>query len=277
MDFTKMFSNAGSAIMNNFKKTLPITCGLPQSLLSTTNNRYVVRIQAIDGKSYNITVYAFLQDNFKFNVDSTWDKLGMPKSIQKIGQIGQVITQGTTGKQLYNAALTRRVWTDSSPIKLELKLKFEAVENVFKEVIQPCVYLQSLVLPRHGSTLIDKATEAFSLIPPGPNPARWSETHGSIAGVLGASDGTIGISIGDFVEFNCVIIKSVQIDYGTRMAQEGPVSAEVVVNIETYEMLLQEDLIDAHKVSGNFGGTKMTGSNFITGQGTNLGLGGANG
>lgn len=253
MDFTKMFSGAVKTILNGGTKVTPVTCGLPKSLLATTNNRYVVSIRAVDEGGYDVSVYAFLQDNFKFNVDSNWDKLGLPRSIQKIGQIGQAVTQGVTGKQLYSAAMTRRVWTDSSPIRLELKLKFEAVENVFKEVIQPCVYLQSLVLPRHGSTVVDRLSEAFSLIPPGPNPARWSEKHGSIAGAFGASDGTIKISIGNFVEFNCVIVKSVDIDYGTRMAKEGPVSAEALVKIETYEMLLQEDLIDAYSVSNNFG------------------------
>ena len=157
--------------------------------------------------------------------------------------------QATTGQQLKSNVFTRRVWSESTPITIDLRLHFESMNDTFSEVIRPCMSLQSLVLPRRG--LLTAGSNSFSLIPPGPNPGKLDESNPSIAGILLGRDGTITINIGQFIRFSSVIIESVSVNFGTKMSRVGPVSADANVRISTYEMLLQEDLAEAYGVTSS--------------------------
>ena len=81
---SKTFANVKSAVLNVATKVLPIVCGVPDDILSSTNSRYIVTIHAKD-KDYDLRVNAFLQDNFKLDVNSTWERLGMPPGFKSIG------------------------------------------------------------------------------------------------------------------------------------------------------------------------------------------------
>jgi hypothetical protein len=247
LNFSKSFT--GSGVMNTVKSFLPVVCGVPQSVVNSTNNKYLVYIST-DDQPAPVRVWAWLQDKFVFNVSSEWvDVVSLGAGV--VGDAWQL----ATGKTLASTLSTRRKWKGSSPVNLELKLKFEAIDDVRREVIQPCLYLQSLALP-YGGGITEGVGEGeqFFLRPPGPNPF-YIEGIASNTNVpdwvksssIATKGQNISIDIGGgFVVFNSVIVSSVQITFESRMSAVGPVGATAVVQFQTYEMLTKEKILDAY-------------------------------
>jgi hypothetical protein len=248
LNFSKSFTGGG--VMNTVKSFLPVVCGVPQSIVNATNNKYLVYISTND-KPEPVTIWAWLQDQFVFNVTSEWTDIASMDS----GPIGDVF-QLATGRTLASTLSTRRKWKGSSPIHLELKLKFEAIDDVRKEVILPCLYLQSLVLPYGGEAtgltggILEG--EQFFLRPPGPNPfyIPGAENFAALPGGArqAVSQGqkiTVDIG-GGFIVFDSVIITSVTVVFESRMSITGPVGATATVQFQTYEMLTKERIKEAY-------------------------------
>lgn len=229
---------AASGILNSVKKVLPLNIGLPLSSINAKNSKYVVVITAENPK---MNMFAFLQDKFSFSVSSDWTDsapmTGLFAATSDLVQIG-------TGHTLMNTLATRRKWRGSSPVSINMKLKFEAFSNVKSEVLDPCRKLQALALPSKG---IEAAGSQWFLVPPGPNPFFLPGVGGAVGEFTNFGPGDfITVTIGDFVTFSNVIISSVDVVYESRMSVDGPVGAEVTVVFQTYEMLTKESLETAY-------------------------------
>ena len=249
--FTKSFGNAVSSV-------LPIVCGIPESVFSNISDRYRIEIisqnqgegnvAGYGGGSERFRVNAYLQDKIAFTGGTTWANIAQDiPQYQKVIDKVDSITQGVFGRTAKSAISTQRKWSGSSPIGINLKLKFEAVSNVDLEVLTPCKLLQALTLPRGG-------LEGFGLIPPGPNPYTLNQDEKYARGE------NITINIGNFIRFSSVIITSVKVTYENRMSADGPIGAEVDLGIETWRMLTREELDRAYNsdititTSGNLQG-----------------------
>jgi len=238
---TKFGSIGG--IINAVRNVLPINVGVPESIASNQPPQYIVKITVSDPK---MMVTAFIQDKFVFNVQSDWEDAG---SLEGILAGLSDASQFLTGHTLVSTMTTRRKWRGSSPITLTMKLKFEAFEDVEKEVIAPCEQLQSLVLPSAG---LKAGGEQFFVIPPGPNPFYIPQNFIKNSKMPVFSKGQeIRIDIGNFITFKSIVVSSVEVSFESRMAEEGPVGAEALVTFQTYEMLTKERLLEAYKGVGN--------------------------
>jgi len=242
IDFSKTFKSAQTWVIGKAKNMLPVIVGVPESVLSTVSNQYLVTITAefggalggpnISGREF--TVNAFLQEKIQLSAASSWEGItqDIPGYDAVMGKLNAT-TQMASGRSMKTPWSTRRKWMGSDPITLTLKLKFEAQNDVEKEVLWPCMGLQGLTLPRGGFL------GQLGIIPPGPNPYTW-KTEGKQRGEH------ITVNVGNFLKFDHVIVKNVDVVYENRMTAKGPVGAEVAITIQTYEMLTREGLQKAY-------------------------------
>jgi len=237
--FTKTFNLSVGSLIKGIRQVAPINCGLPSSLVDTISNRYVVTInsKSTDSgiKSYNI--YAYLQEKITFTCASNWDSIGL--MFGGMTGFADTVFQMGTGHSLQSTVASRRKWTGSDPVKISMKLKFEAIDDVDKEVLTPCRALQQLTLPRTG---VFGGAESFFLIPPGPSPYKWKETD--------PRGDFISINIGNFMFFESVIVTNVEVVYDNRMSNVGPIGAHVNIQLETYQILTKEHLENVYSTSG---------------------------
>jgi len=240
------------------QSVLPVVCGIPESALNGISPKYIVKITATSGhailnKAMNavglnnggqreFTVYGYLQEKIVLNSGSNWE--GITQSIpgsKELFDTAEAVAQGFFSKTLISTLSTRRKWAGSNPITIRMKLKFEAFDNPYNEVILPVIGLQSLTLPRSG------IGNTIGMTPPGPSPFNFS--------LKGNPDTerteNIQLDIGShFLFFDSVIIKDANVTFENRMSASGPIGAEVDLNIETYQMLTREDLMKVASATG---------------------------
>lgn len=173
-----------------------------------------------------------IQDPFEIKVESEWRPfISAENYLGKYTDLAENFAQAA-GKTLYNKYFSRRIWAGTSPIDIVLPLKFYAVNSTIFDVLQPVVYMFRAALPTRKS-IIDKNTDLVDvnldiLTPPGPSP--FSEFNSRRMG-------KIDIYFGTFARFQNVIISSVSTTFDHKKDQNGfPISAEVKVNFQTYEM-----------------------------------------
>lgn len=228
--------NFGNAV----KSTLPIVCGVPSSVLSGISDRYTVEITADKGGvflgfgsgAHLFTINAYLQDKISLSASSEWNgiiqEIPGAEALQKVVDVG---TQALFHKTAITTMSTNRKWNGSAPIGINLKLKFEAMNDVDKEVLLPCRMLQGLTLPSGG-------VEGVGLTPPGPSGFAIKQGE---EGDISRGE-TIAINIGNFLGFRSVIIRNVKVTYENRMSADGPIGAEVDMTIESWRMMTREEL-----------------------------------
>jgi len=229
---------------------------------------YLVKITSYRNKC---TIIGVLQQDIAMRVESRWEYL-VPSSLLDIGN--KLVQFASRGKwSIITKATSRRVWQGSSPLQISLNLKFEAVENPNREVVQPCLFLQSIALPSSVSydaahteeflekTGIKKGSKEFVqgvagafLAPPGPTPFT---TEGLFARdnvrniddiVKGIQGGDIiKIDIGKFLSFWNVIVKEVSPLFHIKFSEGGdPISGSVNIIFESYEMMTVESLKEVY-------------------------------
>jgi len=224
-----------------------------------------------------VTVVGILQEDILTKVESKWEPL-VPYSLLAKGNTAvQVLTKSR--KSLITKSTSRRMWQGSSPMVLNLKLRFEAIEDPFTDVVEPVRILQSMALPSDSSESFDrsqpsqKLTSLSGLIsagkaylggvpvlgPPGPTPfttegllnlkgptGDFSESTKTIEGLKGGD--LIMVELGRLLTFYNVIVSSVTGSHAIKFDQYGDaVSAEVNVVFETYEMMTVESLKDSYR------------------------------
>jgi len=244
---SKTFSNVASPIINAVQSVLPIVCGVPESALSGISDRYILELTADLGGNvlgfgtgkHEFTVHAYLQDKIVLTSQSNWE--GIVQSMPGVGELIKgvdTVSQAALGRTAISTVSTQRKWTGSEPIGLIFKLKFEAVNDVYREVLLPCMGLQSLTLPRGG------VMNTVGLIPPGPSPFTLTQSGKTEFETRGEN---ITINIGNFISFRSVIVRNVRVTYENRMSDVGPIGAEVELTVETWRMLTREELQAAYK------------------------------
>jgi hypothetical protein len=231
---------------------------------------YLVRITSYRGWC---TVVGVLQEDIVTKVESRWEPF-IPTSLLAVGNILiQAITRGK--KSAITKATSRRLWMGSTPMTLSLNLKFQAVEDPSREVVQPCMILQSIAAPSEpsqgitlgelqGATNVEGALQALSKIPvlgpPGPSPfnlegiLNLQKSHNELSpseikeGLKGGD--LIEIQVGRLLFFRNVILNSVQVSHHVKMTPQGDtISADVNLIFETYEMVTVESLKEIYNKS----------------------------
>jgi hypothetical protein len=170
-----------------------------------------------------------------------------------IDTAAQTLTLGS--KSLITKATSRRMWKGSSPMRLSLLMRFEAVFDPLLEVLQPLRILGSLTLPVESSS--ETGSKLPFLGPPGPSPFQLqlqksvrSAKLKEVASVVNSFQGgdQIQIELGEFLTFFSVIVREVNLTVPIRFDASGnPVSATVNVLFETYEMLTAESFRGSFK------------------------------
>lgn len=224
---------------------------------------YLIRITSVRD---NETVVALMQEGISMTTHSNWEPV-VPMGMGNFESVTQAITSlAGSPTSLITKAASRRIWKGSSPILIVAKLKFEAVNDAFKEVAMPCKILQKLALPSEkdilGDTMqkfnISKSLPVLS--PPGPTPFTTvgllenldsnpaSTYHDAIKGMSGGN--LIIVRIGTFISFINVIVKEVSINVEPKFTKEGyPISASVDMSFETYEMMTTRNIDRAYNAA----------------------------
>ena len=245
LNFSKEYTGGG--ILNTVKSFLPIVCGVPESAFSSmAKGRYSVVFKATpkDTAVSSIVIGAWLQEKIKFEVSSEWEPLVDMSGISSADNFFQLF-----GVSINSTFSSRRKWKGSQPISIFFNLRFEALSDTKKEVIEPCLRLQQLALPTRGA--VNVSGESFLLQPPGPNPFYLEAASSIKVGghqLFGAGE-VIEIDVGQgFLKFgtssdgNGVVIKNVKVEFDNRMSEDGPIGATVNLEIQTYEMLTRDKL-----------------------------------
>jgi hypothetical protein len=239
----------------------PVTSQGPTGVFGFPENRtdvspeYLVQIRS---DMMDRTINALLQDNFVTSIQSTWRQSSLTGSVQGLLQEG---AQALSGYALGSQFMTRRIWYGSSPMRLNLKLKFEAIKDAQKEVVVPCGTLQQIAAPglffstqQQRKILKEQPwLEYLLIVPPGPNPFYGAlrsragkaagEKIGSVIAFGNRPGDDISIQIGKFMTFARVIVTSAQVTWGKRFNAEGfPISASAEVQFESYEIYTKEDI-----------------------------------
>jgi hypothetical protein len=246
-----------------------------------TPDEYLVRITSIRNM---VSVVGLLQEDITMRVESRWDSFIPTTMLAKGNMLLQLVSEmkGTAGgpKSLVTKAASRRLWVGSTPMTLSLKLKFEAINDSFKDVVEPCRILQSLALPSEPGRRDVTPAEVSSaydqkgitgvigllptLTPPGPSPFSWEGILTSrkpidelnITSIIEGSKGgdRIMLQLGKFLRFDDVIVREVSTTYHARMDMFGdPISADIAVVFETYEIPTVQSLEKAYEKTALFG------------------------
>jgi len=241
--------------------TKPIVCGFPDGEFPEVDSKYRIKIT-----SSKYEVHSIMQDNFKFDVTSEWGPLvnfDIP-FLRELGGFEDSAFKAATGIVLKNMALTRRKWMGSSPLRINMRLEFRAVNDAENEVVTAVRGLQSMVLPEEMSPQSmgndPKASNAiipFFLQPPGPNEFWGGSRTAPVAGEGLASSRLFGIGdpvslemFGGTFKLDLIIVKSVSAVFDKRMTANGPMQATVELNLESYEMMTKNKLEEAYQGLG---------------------------
>jgi len=224
---------------------------------------YLVRVTSIRNQA---TVVCPLQEDLMLSVDSSWVPL-VPVSL--LSNVNTLVQAGTFGrKSVVTRATSRRIWTGTSPMSISLRMRFEAVQDTFKEVLEPCRILMSMALPSGPKETQGTSSSKFDsvqdlagaldivpfLSPPGPTPFSLEgilnlkgsrlEKIGSYLEEAKGGD-LIMIEVGRYVSFFNVIIRSVSCITPVKFDNLGnPISASLNMVFETYEMMTVEALAE---------------------------------
>lgn len=249
-----------------FNKTLSATpyqrIGMVYGDGDQLDTKYRVSIQSTNLER---TITGYLQDRTNLKVLSSWERF-VPFGNDWLSTAMEKVVQ-VTGHSLQNIALSRRMWTGTTPISMSLNLTFEAITDAMAEVVEPCKALLKLASPSRYGTFdwkgaltgaaaglkttggnlgagiasgiagskisADANANGFFLAPPGPYPFRESSKFGD----------TIQINIGEFLMFTPVIIGAAEVDFDTRIDSHGsPISAKARVDFQTYQVLGKQDI-----------------------------------
>ena len=232
-------------------------CGWKGEVAISTRPNYLIRIS-----NKNWQVLAVSQQDLNMTVDSTWATIDYLEKVSQGQQLGLLDAAGQimAGVSLESAITSRRIWKGTTPVEIDITLKFEAIHDEIVEVLMPTVALMQMALPTVMGTSKNKLVKAIQdkfrlLSPPGPNVGDPNGT--ALEGVANNPNVKKFISGGDQISvqfglgimplalFNSVIVKRVTPKWDmARLSEKGiPMGAEVLVTFQTYEILTKEKLL----------------------------------
>ena len=197
-------------------------------------------------------VFALLQEPFSMKVDSEWkpflNTAGLPAWTN-------LLSQAIFNVSLVNRYTSRRVWMGTTPISMMLRLKFEAVSDPVREVIEPCKRLQKMVLPFAP----EGEFKGIFLGPPGPGGLALAGTflEKRVNNINSLSERVkkkiknpgdqITIYVGQLLKFRSVIFENCSVSFDKRFTREGyPIGAKVDIQFSTYEVFDDKKLEEAY-------------------------------
>ncbi len=203
-------------------------------------------------------VVAVMQDKVTFRATSEWEPF-LP--LGAITNTVNSIAQFTSGRALLSRFMTRRIWKGTSPVEVVLNLIFESINDTFTNVVAPCKALLKMALPSDLGNINLLGVNIPLVAPPGPSPfatdtqesftnetgntadEKTAQGIRSLQSAVKAGGDQITIKIGNYLQFNSVIIRDVQPVFDSKLSVDGwPMRAEVSVTFETYEILTKETL-----------------------------------
>jgi hypothetical protein len=228
-----IFGTNTSILQNRFNNPnaniQTFTCGYAGDIESIAPGNQLITLSASSEKSYG-TITGILQKDFIMSVKSNWEPF-IPPLQDEINIASQFVGQFIGGASLNNPISSRRIWKGTTPLKLSLELYFIAIRDAKKEVEEPCIRLQRLVLPNETEKL---GGFLPMLTPPGPSP--FDPNKGD----------QISIQVGNIIQLDQVVITEVSIRRDNKLTQDGiPISAVATVEIESYEILTKSKLSKA--------------------------------
>ncbi len=248
------FGNLGQIgkIINSTKKAgNKIKCGYAADTSGPVGENYLISIENNDW-----IVGAVMQDTLALRVESAWKPLEdlAPPEAKRYGDIANAISQALAKRSLLTSYTSRRIWAGTSPVEMNITLRFEAVYDAYSEVVEPCMALQMMALPTTGTgNLFGLNANLPLLAPPGPSPYQLEGTpaesvkDNKVARYMAQGD-NISISMGALLYFNNIIIHAVTVTFDTRITEQGhPISAKVDIVFQTYEILTKKGLADAYR------------------------------
>jgi hypothetical protein len=199
-------------------------------------------------RNRKIEIVAPLQDDIATRFEAHWAPLSAARVVTGVAdEITQALTSlFGSSRTLMTKWMTRRVWTSTSPLDFTLNLKFQAVYNTMKEVVQPCRELQRLILPYTPSDggIIN---ELGFLAPPGP---RFITTSIKDWGKKVEGE-VVDIHIGKYYFIKKCIVVDVSSKTPPRFEKGGnPIGAEMSIHFQTYE-IVTKDTLDTDVYNGN--------------------------
>jgi hypothetical protein len=211
----------------------------------------------VASSALNVKVIGVLQEKTQFTITSEW---GSFIPIGGLQNTSNQMAQLFGGRTLMTKWMSRRIWKGTSPISILLDFHFQSITDTKKNVIYPTQALMAMCLPSTASVdlkfnVLGKSADLGSLPllkAPGPSPFEWKDAADAVKG-MGAGQALpglqggdkISLSIGKHLFFNSVIVKRVTPIFDTKMDKEGwPISSNVSVEFETYEVITKEDLDD---------------------------------
>jgi hypothetical protein len=214
-----------------------IATPVPSSLKDIPEAHLVTILDTIDDK-VQTPIYAALQDKVTFLTESKWESFneldaGRGVDTQIINAVAQVFRQS-----LSTRFASRRMWKSTSPVSITLQLKFESVENSWRDVVEPCLRLNKLALPTDGTLGIGSVK---ILNPPGPSP--FTVGNNKFRGEW------IDIQVGKYLLFKTVVVETVSVTFNKKLDTDGlPISADVAITFQTYEVITKQTLEEFYKV-----------------------------
>ena len=201
-------------------------------------------------------VRGVMQEGLRFRTESSWEPL-VP---QGSGGVADIAAQIGLRSSIRNRWTSRRMWRGTSPLSIEVPLKFHAVRDAYSEVVWPAMRLQQLALP--SSTDDPENRVSFLGVPlpvirpPGPSPFAVDEIlsffridtrESSLAAHLRSGD-NIQVAIGRQWLFPNVIVKEVSVEFDPKFTPEGyPIEARVSMVFETYQMMTRDELEKSYR------------------------------
>jgi len=188
---------------------------------------YLIKVSSQD---LGHTVTAVLQQEVSLRTSSEWETF-IP--FGDIASNVNSLVQLAVKTSLQTRLTTRRIWKGTSPIEISLTFKFESIDNTYRNVVLPCEALMMMASPYSLPGPLP------FLAPPGPSPFKTTSAFVSkqIQEHIGKGDNT-NIRLGDFLEFNSVIIKDVNPVFSARMDVNGlPISATCTIVFQSYEIM----------------------------------------
>lgn len=230
--FTTVFNTVNTSVLNPISQIIPFVFGLSSTLKNKTDPRYYVTISATGHKMIPWSVTGTLQEKIQISVASQWKEIGIFNLLgdNEIIAIGAQRIFGSTQASTYSS---RRRWAGSSPVSISMKLRLEAETDAKHDVTEACSKLQSLALPGGGTFF---GNDKLFLRPPGPDPT--DNTLGEV----------IDINIGNgWFHLKSIIVESVDVIFENRMSVGGPIGAEVIIKLSSYELLTKATLAEAYR------------------------------
>jgi len=221
----------------------------------------------IESTNLKVVIVAIMQEKTTFRVTSDWEPF-LPMG--GAGQVANVVSTALTGRALMSRFMTRRIWKGTSPVTITMNLVFHSVDDTFRNVIQPAKALMQMALPSDTGNVTFAGVTIPLVAPPGPSPfttadadatqpkatnqegdnadQRKTNTVRDFISAMRSGGDQITIRIGNYLTFKSVIIREVQPVFDTKLSVDGwPMSTEVAVTFESYEILTKQTLDTAFK------------------------------